>query len=355
MNALKTAYVFFSTFERYTAAAIIGEGGAGRVFHATDSEGGKWAIKWLDPSKASSEKTKRFKNELQFCLRHEHPNIVRVEDHGRFEKEGQSSPFYVMQLYDGSLRDLIKAGMNPSDALRYFTQILDGVEAAHLSGVVHRDLKPENILYCKREDSLVVADFGIASFRREDLYTAVETQDSTRLANFQYAAPEQRQRGVKCNHLADIFALGLMLNEMFTGQVPIGTQYRKIDGVSADHGYLDEFVDLMIRSQPSDRPESIERVKHELIRRGNDFVTTQRLSALKNTVVPQSELDDPLVLDPPKLFSVEWDHDQLTLKLSREVNQKWVWALHHMGSHSSVMGKGPEHFDIRGNQARIAA
>ncbi|GAI75838.1 unnamed protein product, partial [marine sediment metagenome] len=210
---LNKPLVFTTTFATYTATHIIGEGGSGRIFEASDDTGGICAIKWLDLAKATKEKVKRFKNELQFCLRNQHPHILTVVDHGVFIKGEGNSPFYVMPLYDGSLRDLLKAGISPDKVLNYFAQILDGIEAAHIQGVVHRDLKPENILYATDDDHLVIADFGIAHFEEDELYTAVETKDSARLANFQYAAPEQRSRGIEPDQRADIYALGLILNE----------------------------------------------------------------------------------------------------------------------------------------------
>ena len=151
---LNKPFVFTTTFATYTATHIIGEGGSGRIFEASDDTGGIYAIKWLDPAKATKEKVKRFKNELQFCLKSQHPHILTIEDHGVFVKGESNSPFYVMTLYDGSLRDLLKAGISPDKVLNYFAQILDGVEAAHIQGVVHRDLKPENILYAAGDDRL---------------------------------------------------------------------------------------------------------------------------------------------------------------------------------------------------------
>src|SRR3972149_4359299 len=118
-----------------------------------------------------------------------------------------------MPLFDSSLRPLMRAGLPQDTVLRYFSQILDGTEAAHLHNVAHRDLKPENILFENAAARLVVADFGIARFQEEELYTAVETKASDRLANFQYAAPEQRLRGAEVDYRADIYSLGLLLNE----------------------------------------------------------------------------------------------------------------------------------------------
>jgi len=352
---LNKPFVFTTTFDTYTATHIIGEGGSGRIFEAVDDAEGKYAIKYLDPAKATKEKVKRFKNELLFCLRNQHPNILTITDHGVFTKEESKTPFYVMPLYDGSLRDLLEAGISVDKALIYFAQMLDGVEAAHIRGIVHRDLKPENILYAAAEDRLVIADFGIASFEEEELYTAVETKDSTRLANFQYAAPEQRSRGSETDHRSDIYALGLILNEMFTGEIPQGTGYRTIAKVAADYEYLDSMVEEMIRQSPQDRINSIEEIKNQLIGRKNEFITRQKISELKDTVVPVTDLDDPLITDPPRIVNFDWDRNTLTLIFQQPVNEKWVWALHNMGGHSAVAGYGPEAFKIRGDKAVINA
>src|SRR5262249_38541747 len=162
----------------------------------------------------------------------------------------------------------------------------------------------------------------------EDLYTLVETRPGDRLANFLYAAPEQRSRGQAVTQTADIYALGLMLNEMFTGSVPGGQGYQTIGSVAPNYSYLDDLVTQMIQHDPANRPASIAVIKQELIGRRNDFVTLQQLNALKQQVIPVSELDDPLIDDPPRL--VNWDHfiekNKLivTLILSRHVNETWI-------------------------------
>jgi serine/threonine protein kinase len=108
--------------------------------------------------------------------------------------------------------------------LPLFSGILDGVEAAHLLRVTHRDLKPENIL-CDEKSLPVVADFGIAHFEEDIIATAVKTPAGAKMANLSYSAPEQRMRGAAVDLRADIFALGLILNEMFTRSVPQGVGY----------------------------------------------------------------------------------------------------------------------------------
>jgi serine/threonine protein kinase len=347
--------VFETAFSKYFDEGIIGQGGSGRVHRVNDESGNQYAVKILDHTKATSAKRKRFKNEIMFCQRNQHTNIISVIEHGLFKSGGKDSPFYVMSLYDGSLRNLLDKGITPAKALIYFAQILDGIEAAHFKTVFHRDLKPENVLYDQALDRLVVADFGIAHFGEDELYTLVETRPHDRLANFLYAAPEQRIRGMAVNHRADIFALGLMLNELFTGEVPHGTDFKTIASVAPEFAYLDNLALEMLRQSPAERPASIEMIKQQLKARGLEFVESQKLSTLKQTVIPVSDIDDPLIADPPRLINADWDGKILTLFFSQSLNQKWHRALCHMGSHSALLGKGPEVFRIAGDKAMIDA
>jgi serine/threonine protein kinase len=247
---LKNPINLQTTFGEYTLSEIIGEGGAGRVYGGEDSLAVPIAVKVL--TGAGADKRRRFRNEMGFLQRNRHPNVVEVFDNGFAQHAALTGPFYVMHRYDGSLRDLIKAGIDPAIALRYFIQVMDGVECAHLKGVVHRDLKPENVLYSKSGANLLVADFGVASFVEEALITQVETGPQQRLANFVYAAPEQRTGGQQISEAADIFALGLMLNEMFTGRVPHGASPMLVGNVRPEMAYLDALIDRI--DPPRSRP-----------------------------------------------------------------------------------------------------
>src|SRR5260370_673877 len=298
---------------------------------------------------------KRFKNEVEFCRRNQHQNIITVIADGIVIDGKKRSPFYVMPLYKGSLRTLLATGIPTDKILFYFAQLLDGVEAAHLQRVIHRDLKPENVLFDEAQDRLVIADFGIARFEEEALYTDVETSPNTRLANFQYAAPEQRSRGADVDLRADIYALGLILNEMFTGKVPHGTGYKTIGSVVPDYGYLDEIVSMMLHQTAGERPASIEMVKHQLIGRKQEFVTRQRISQLKQTVVAVTDLDDPLIIDPPRLVSFDYQQETLILYLHHHVTAQWINSLHNMGTYTALMYAGPERFSFAGDTARIPA
>lgn len=343
-----------TTFGRYTRGNFIGGGGAGSVFEATDEGGKKFAVKLLDPKKSSGDKRRRFKNEILFGIKNEHKNIIKIVDHGLYGDN--FTPFYVMPLYEGTLRRLIRSGIPHEKVVHYFAQLLDGVQAAHLQGIAHRDLKPENILHDKGSDLLIVADFGIAEFNEEELYTLVETRGSERLANFQYAAPEQRERGKPVNHLADIYALGLILNEMFSGAIPLGSGHKTIGSVIQEFSYLDELIDQMRRQSPGERPTSIEQIKELLIARKNDFISQQRISNLRRVVIQSNDLDDPIVNDPIHLVGVHYaDTGLLSLRLSQPVNRTWVEAIRSLPSVTAVWGKGPDAFTFRGDVAEVDA
>ena len=260
-----------------------------------------------------------------------------------------------MPLYGGSLRGRLKQGIAPSDVLSWFSGMLNGVEASHFRGVVHRDLKPENFLCGNEPDSIAVADFGVASFIDEELWTAVDTSAGERLANFLYAAPEQRERGKSVGITADIFALGELLNEMFTGECPAGAGYKQISTVSPEHSYLDELVSLMIQRDPESRPQSIAEVKSAIMRYDRDAVVKQKIDELSKRVIPEDENPDQLAHVPPKIVSVDWDRGQLTIILDQPITSGWIDGLLNMGNHSAVWGKGPETFTFRDNKATVPA
>jgi eukaryotic-like serine/threonine-protein kinase len=152
----------------------------------------------------------------------------------------------------------------------------------------------------------------------------IETGSHERLGNFSYSAPEQRKRGGIVDHRADIFALGLILNEMFTGHVPQGSGYTQIGAVNQEYSYLDTLVEKMIRQQPHERLQSIRQVKETLISLGHRFIEFQRLDALKKEVVSETDLIDPIVLDPIRpIQKLDYAGEILSLRLNQKMNEKW--------------------------------
>jgi len=346
----KQSQEFETPFDVYTQVGLLGEGGAGRVYEVQNDKGQTFALKCLSPDRITTERRKRFKNEIGFCQRTLHRNIVRVLDTGVIKLKGVTCPFYVMPKYKSTLRGLI-GSTQATQVLALFAQVLDGVEAAHKLDVWHRDLKPENILWDGA--SLVIADFGIAHFEEDAIYTAVETKIASRMANFLYSAPEQRARGASVDRRADLFSLGLILNELFTHEVPQGTGYRTIASVAPDFGYLDLIVERLIQRAPERRYQDINELKRDLIGHKNSFVAQQRLDEATRQVVPSA---DPPAFQPLRIVDFDYSDGTLVLQLDRNVPSGWAQEFHQpRGGHSAVMGYGPEAFKIQGRTVAINA
>jgi serine/threonine protein kinase len=353
MEKLKKPISFETTFGTYIVDECLGQGGAGRVFGGTDADGAPIALKVLS-EKTTTDKRRRFKNEISFLQKNKHKNIVTVVDHGLSRGNEASEPFYIMRRYDCSLRELMKRGIEPDQVLAAFSQIIDGVEAAHLQGVLHRDLKPENILSDQQTNTIAIADFGVARFTEDFLATTVETEATQRLANFVYAAPEQLIHGELVGETADIYALGLILNEMFTGRVPRGTGAQSIGAAAGPWAFLDPIVDRMLRQSPAERPQSIEEVKHLIMRHQAEAVSLQRLEKIEGTVVDAEEIDEPLAISPPKLIDFDWNQRQLTLMLDRPVTRAWIQAFYRMGVYQPAFAVDPGSFVFNHDRATVS-
>jgi len=329
----------------YTYVDVIGEGGCGTVLRVKSDDGQVWALKYLRPAQAGNERNKRFRNELGFCAKADHPNIVKVTDWNYVLHEGRKCPFYVMRLYPQTLRSLMQQGIAPDRVLGLFWQLLHGVAELHSRPIFHRDLKPENCLHDPESDSLVIADLGVAHFAEELLHTIIETRPGDRLANFQYAAPEQRSKGLPVDHRADIFALGMMLNEMFTGQAPQGEGYRKIADVASDMSYLDPVVGLMIRQSRDERPQSIGAVAVDILARQKEAASREKVSNLKALALPTAEVADPLVTDPVSVLDVDFPGGRITFKTNRPVNKTWLNCFRGvLPPRGNLNGFGPANF-----------
>ena len=137
---------FRTARSQYSTKKGLGEGGSGRVLLVTDQDGDEFALKYLKPEVQSQQKGKRFRNELDFCTKNTHSNIITIEDSGLAEVDGVEVPFFVMPVFPKTLRTLMRAQAPPEKHLLLFADILNGIEHAHEVSLWHRDLKPENIL-----------------------------------------------------------------------------------------------------------------------------------------------------------------------------------------------------------------
>jgi eukaryotic-like serine/threonine-protein kinase len=199
--------------DRYRLDRKIGSGGMADVWLADDTELDRQvAIKILhDKYAQDSEFVQRFQREAQAAAGLQHPNVVGVFDRGAFD----GTYFIAMEYVDGpSLKDLVKGGMSPKDAIDFTRQILNAARFAHRKGIVHRDLKPQNVLI-DNEGRARVADFGIARAGENSDITATGSVMGTA----QYISPEQAQ-GKETTPRSDIYSIGVVLYEMLTGRVP---------------------------------------------------------------------------------------------------------------------------------------
>src|SRR4051794_17107353 len=198
---------------RYRILGLLGRGGMGEVYRATDlALGQAVALKFL-PEEASRNPRllERFHGEVRVARLVSHPNVCRVFDIG----EVDGTPYISMEYVDGEdLACLLtRIGRLPGDkALQAARQLCAGLAAAHDRGVIHRDLKPQNIMINKRGD-VVIMDFGLAAIA--DQLSGAEVRNGTPA----YMAPEQL-RGASVTQSSDIYALGLVLYELFTGRRP---------------------------------------------------------------------------------------------------------------------------------------
>src|SRR5580692_8415535 len=196
---------------RYRIIALLGKGGMGEVYRADDlTLGQQVAVKFLPDEAASDEGLlERFRNEVRMARRVSHPNVCRVYDVG--EVDGQT--FFTMEYVDGEdLASLLRriGRLPPDKALDIARHLCAGLAAAHTKGVLHRDLKPANIMLDGR-GQVVITDFGLAGIA--DDIRGPEVRSGTPA----YMSPEQLS-GEAVTTRSDVYALGLVLYEVFTGK-----------------------------------------------------------------------------------------------------------------------------------------
>jgi serine/threonine protein kinase len=235
---------------RYRIIALLGKGGMGEVYRADDLTLGQTvAMKFLPDEATSNEGLlERFRNEVRIARRVSHPNVCRVYDVG--EVDGQT--FFTMEYVDGEdLSSLLRRiGRLPQDkAVEIARQLCAGLAAAHAKGVLHRDLKPANIMLDGRGQG-VIMDFGLAGVA--DSIRGPEVRSGTPA----YMAPEQIA-GTEVTMRSDIYSLGLVLYEVFTGKRAFA---EKTAGVL--HGHSDRTP-----SRPSSVVKDLDPIVEKIILR----------------------------------------------------------------------------------------
>ncbi len=208
-NLSSTALAALS--QRYDILGEAGHGSMGNVYKARDRETGETvALKLLKPEIASDQAMmERFKNELLFARKITHKNVCRMHEFNRVGGIAYTS----MEFVEGeSLRSVLNrfGGLPQRKAVNLALQICSGLKEAHAQGIVHRDLKPENIMV-DASGNVKIMDFGIARSME-----AMTRMTGSLVGTPQYMAPEQ-VGGKAVDYRTDIYSLGLILYEMFTG------------------------------------------------------------------------------------------------------------------------------------------
>jgi len=208
------------TISHYKILAKLGEGGMGVVYKAEDTKLERIvAIKFLPHHiAANSEERERFKIEAKAAAALNHPNIATI--YAIEEIDGEM--FIVMEYIEGQeLRKLIidNSQLSIDNCLTYAMQIAEGLKAAHAKGITHRDIKSSNIMITE-SGQVKIMDFGLAKMG-SDIHL---TKAGMTLGTAAYMSPEQA-RGEEVDHRTDIWAFGVVLYEMLTGQLPFRGEY----------------------------------------------------------------------------------------------------------------------------------
>ncbi|MBX3198052.1 MAG: protein kinase [Labilithrix sp.] len=213
---------------KYVLDRLLGQGGMGAVFAAKHIKLSKAvAIKIMLADASNPEAAQRFLNEGRAAANIQNEHVVRVDD----VDEELGYAYMVLELLDGEdLAQVLERDparrIAPHVAVGYVLQALKGVMQAHAIGIVHRDLKPSNLFLAKRKDGSVVVkvlDFGISKAQGSSALAASPsalTSTKAMLGSPLYMSPEQLRSSKSVDHRADIWAIGIILYELMTGNLP---------------------------------------------------------------------------------------------------------------------------------------
>ncbi|MBX7209375.1 MAG: protein kinase [Verrucomicrobiaceae bacterium] len=207
---------------QYDISAFVARGGMGVVYKGEQRALKRAvAIKVLPPDIDDGDMhfAERFKQEAQSMARLSHPNIVSVFEAG---ETPDGLLYFVMEFIEGTDVQQMIAGegkLEPQHALSIIAHVCDALAFAHEEGVIHRDIKPSNIMVDKK-GRVKVADFGLA--KAVNVESTMLTSANVAMGTPDFIAPESLITGARVDHRADLYALGVMLYVMLTGQIPRG-------------------------------------------------------------------------------------------------------------------------------------
>ena len=276
----------------YKVISAIGKGGMGEVYLAVDTRLERQVALKILPGDvaADDDRVRRFVQEAKAASALNHPNILTVYEIGEFEH----SRYIATEFIQGeTLRDRMRdESIGLTEAIGIAMQTAGSLSAAHEAGILHRDIKPENIMI--RNDGLVkVLDFGLAKLT-ETTASASASEDSTRhqvdtqpgmiLGTVAYMSPEQ-VRGKQLDARSDIFSLGSVMYELFTGTFPFEGE-----------GHVDLASSILkddprpLRQLAPNLPQQLERIVDKALRKDRD----KRYQHIKDLQIDLQDLNDEL-------------------------------------------------------------
>ena len=318
---------------RYVILNPLGAGGMGEVYRARDPRLNRdVAIKVLPSALATdAERLRRFEQEAHAAAALNHPNILAVYDVGVLHRDGRSgtpgvaqtgspSSYLVSELLEGHTLEqrLHRGPLGIRTAIEYARELAIGLAAAHEKGIVHRDLKPANV-FVTRDDRVKILDFGLAKLTESesggaDGQAPTATLPGQLLGTVPYMSPEQ-VRGQTADHRSDIFAVGLILFEMLSGE-------RAFQGdTTAD------VISAILERDPPELPMIERRVPRSIVRivtrclekaPSSRFQTANDLAFVLDNLLNTSAsgIDGAEVRAPAKRFQRTWALAAVTLLLA---------------------------------------
>ncbi len=256
----------FAVEDRYIVVGELGRGGMGIVYKAEDTLSNRFvAIKVLPPYLATEENNRiRFFREAKLIADLHHPNIISLLE------VNQQENFIVMEYIDGGTLYSWKETYTPNDEelITIISQVLDALYTVHQQGIIHRDIKPDNILITKNALAKLT-DFGIAH-----ICGATITHTGTHLGTLPYMSPEQII-GKHIDWRSDIYAIGVVLYELFTGKLPFSgkdTSYHHVhtapppphDVAAVVSSELSAIILKCLAKRPEDRLQNVSELQTEL-------------------------------------------------------------------------------------------